>query len=91
MVILMIFKNSKFINVLVMENVSDIHFSQCECPGGYVGDPCNFSRFFQRCLQTLDFFLKNRTAKSLKKRYQMWLFRIPKSVVKEAKTNSFLE
>ena len=28
-----------FFNVLVMENVSEIHSSKCKCPGGYDGDP----------------------------------------------------
>ena len=30
------------VKVLVMENVSEIHFSKCECPGGYDGDPYDF-------------------------------------------------
>ena len=28
-----------------MENVSDIHFSKCDCPDGYDGDPYNFSQW----------------------------------------------
>ena len=39
MVILTIFHE-----VLVMENVSAIHFSKCDCPGGYEGDPYVFSQ-----------------------------------------------
>ena len=31
-----------FGKVLVMKNMSEIHFSKCNCPGGYVGDPHNF-------------------------------------------------
>ena len=27
------------INVLVMKNMSEIHFSKCKCPDGYDGDP----------------------------------------------------
>ena len=27
------------VNVLVMENVSENHFSKCKCPGGYDGGP----------------------------------------------------
>ena len=30
------------INVLVMENMSKIHFSKCKCHGGYDGDPHDF-------------------------------------------------
>ena len=29
---------------LVMENVTEIHFSKCKCPDGYGGDPYNFSQ-----------------------------------------------
>ena len=28
-----------FDNVLVMKNMSEIHFSKCKCPDGYDGDP----------------------------------------------------
>ena len=28
-----------FVNVLVMKNMLEIHFSKCKCPGGYDGDP----------------------------------------------------
>ena len=28
-----------FTNVLVMKNMLEIHFSKCECPSGYNGDP----------------------------------------------------
>ena len=31
-----------FVKVLVMKNLSEIHFSKCKCPGGYDGDPHNF-------------------------------------------------
>ena len=30
------------INVLVMENMSKIHFSKCKCHGGYDGDSHDF-------------------------------------------------
>ena len=29
---------------LVMDNVTEIHFSKCKCPGGYDGDPYGFSQ-----------------------------------------------
>ena len=34
----------KLMFFLVMENVTGIHFSKCKCPGGYGGDPYNFSQ-----------------------------------------------
>ena len=27
-----------------MDNVTEIHFSKCKCPGGYDGDPYGFSQ-----------------------------------------------
>ena len=33
-----------------MENVSEIHSSKCECPGGYDGDPYDFSQELKDCL-----------------------------------------
>ena len=33
-----------FVKVLVMENMSKIHFSKCICPGGYDGDPHDFNQ-----------------------------------------------